>query len=157
MPLINYKIHLELNWAKNCVMSTAPDDNNRATTFKITSTTLYVPIVTLSTKDNVSLKKQLNEGFNRSIYWNECKSKTETKTVDNNNNITTFPLDASFQGVNRLFVLAFDNTNNGSNKVRRNSHRKYILPRVDITNYNVFIDDRNFYDQPISNQIKKYD
>ena len=44
-----------------------------ATTFKITSTKLYIPIVTLSTKDNVSLTKQLNEGFKRSIYWNEHK------------------------------------------------------------------------------------
>ena len=56
-----------------------------------------------------------------------------------------------------MFVLAFDNTNNGDNKVDRDSHRKYILPRVDITNYNVLIDGRNFYDQPINDQIKKYD
>ena len=55
-----------------------------------------------------------------------------------------------------MFVLAFDNTNNGDNKVERNSHRKYFLPRVDITNYNVLIDGRNFYDQPINDQIKKY-
>ena len=46
---------------------------------------------------------------------------------------------------------------NGDNKVERNSHRKYFLPRVDITNYNVLTDARNFYDQPISDQIKKYD
>ena len=53
--------------------------------------------------------KQLNEGFKRSVYWNEYKSKIETKTADNNN-VTRFPLDAYFQGVNRLFVLAFNNT-----------------------------------------------
>ena len=69
--------------------------NNRETTFKITSTKLYVPIVTLSTKDNVNLTKQLNEGFKRSVYWNEYKSKRETKTADNSN-VTRFPLDASF-------------------------------------------------------------
>ena len=56
-----------------------------------------------------------------------------------------------------MFVLAFGNTNNGDNKVDRDSHRKYFLPRVDITNYNVLIDGRNFYDQTISDQIKKYD
>ena len=55
-----------------------------------------------------------------------------------------------------MFVLAFDNTNNG-NKVERESHRKYFLPRVNITNYNVLIDGRNFYDQPINDKIKKYD
>ena len=61
MPLINSKIHLELNWNNNnCVMYGA---NNRETTFQITSTKLYVPIVTLSTKDNVNLTKQLNERF----------------------------------------------------------------------------------------------
>ena len=49
---------------------------------------------------------------------------------------------------------AFDNTNNGDNKVERDSHRKYFLLRVDITNYNVLIHGRNFYDQPINDQIK---
>ena len=68
-----------------------------------------------------------------------------------------FLFDASFQRVNRLFLLAFDSTNNGDNKDERDTHRKYFLPRVDITNYNVFIDGRNFYDQPINDQIKKYD
>ena len=56
-----------------------------------------------------------------------------------------------------MSVLAFDNTENRDNKVERDSHRKYFLPRVDITNYNVLIDSRNFYDQPTNNQIKKYD
>ena len=117
---------------------------------------LYVPIVTLSTKDNVNLTKQLNEGFTRSVYWNEYKSKTETKEADDNN-LKRFPLGASFQGVDRLFVLAFGNTENGNNKVERDSHRKYFLPRVNITNYSVLTDGRNFYDQPINDQIKKYD
>ena len=162
MPLINCKIHLELNWNNNCVFYVAntyasgDNTNNRETTFQITSTKLYVPVVTLSTKDNVNLTKQLNEAFKRSVYWNEYKSKIETKTADNNN-VTRFLLDASFQGVNRLFVLAFDNTENGNKKVERDSHRKYFLPRVYITNYNVLIESRNFYDQPINDQIKKYD
>ena len=130
--------------------------DNRETKFKITSTKLYVPVITLSTKYNVNLTKQLNEGFKRSVYCNDYKSKIETKTADDNN-VTRFSLDASFQGANRLFVLAFDNTNNGDNKVERNSHRKYFLPTVDITNYNALIDARNFYDQPISDQIKKCD
>ena len=130
--------------------------NKRETTFKITSTKLYVPIVTLSTKDNVNLTKHLNERFKRSIYWNEYKSKIETQEADANN-LKRFLLDASFSGVNRLFVLSLDNTNNGNKKVERDSHRKYFLPRVDKTNYNVLIDGRNFYDQPIDDQIKKYD
>ena len=102
--------------------------NNRETTFKITSTKLYVPIVTSSTKDNVNLTKQLNEGFKRSVYWSEYKSKIETKIADNDN-VTRFPLDASFQGANKLFVLAFNNTDGNANKVERDSHRKYFLPK----------------------------
>ena len=90
-------------------------------------------MVTLSTKDNVNLTKQLNKGFKRSVYWNEYKSKIETKEADPNN-LKRFPLDASFQGVNRLFLLALDNTNNDDNKVERDSNRKHFLPRVDITN-----------------------
>ena len=162
MPLINCKIHLELNWNDYCVMYGADtyaggdNVNNREATFQITSTKSYVPVVTLSTKDNVNLTKQLDEGFKRSVDWNEYQSKIETKNLDANN-VTRFPLDASFQGVNRLFVLAFHNTENGNKKVERDSHRKHFLPRVDITNYNVLIDGRNFYDEPVNDQIKKYD
>ena len=80
----------------------------------------------------------------------------------NNNNLTRFPLDASFQGVRRLFVLAFNNTTDDNNNpinntVFKSNHRKYFLPRVNITNYNVLIDGRNFYDQPINDLIKQYD
>ena len=82
-------------------MSTIAD-----TTFKITNTKLYVPIVTLSSKDNVKLVKLLEEGFKRPVYWNEYQTKIETRDLDNNN-LTRFPLDASFQGVRRLFVLVF--------------------------------------------------
>ena len=66
-------------------------------------------------KDLINLTKQLNEGFKRPVYWNEYKSKIEKKEAGTNN-LKRFPLDASFKGVNRLFVLAFDNTNNGDNK-----------------------------------------
>ena len=88
MPLINCKIHLELNYNNNCVLygvdtyAVGDNFNNRETTCQITSTKLYVPIVTLSTKDNVNLTKQLNEGFKRSVHWNEYKSKIETKEAD---------------------------------------------------------------------------
>ena len=73
----------------------------------ITSTKLYVPIVTVSTNENVNLKKHLNEGFKISVYWNQYKPKIVTQEADADNP-KRFPLDASFQGVNRLFVLAFD-------------------------------------------------
>ena len=37
------------------------------------------------------------------------------------------------------------------------SNKKYFLPREKIENYNVLIDGRNFYDQPINDIIKQYD
>ena len=64
MLLINYKIYLELSWTKNCVMFNVAAD----TIFKITITNLHVPIVILSTKDNLNLTKQLNEGLKIPAY-----------------------------------------------------------------------------------------
>ena len=77
MSLINCKIHLELSWTKDCVISTITE-----TTFQIKSTKLYVPVVALSTKDNINLTKQLNKGFKRSVYWNKYKSKIETNPAN---------------------------------------------------------------------------
>ena len=63
IPLNNCKIHLELNWTKNCVMSGIAGNIE----FKISNTKLYIPIVTLSTEDNVKLTKQSAEWFKRSV------------------------------------------------------------------------------------------
>ena len=73
MPLINCKVHLELNWIEDCILSS----NGHSAKFKITDTKLNSPIVTLSTKDSVNLTKQLSEGFKRSIYWNSYQTKPE--------------------------------------------------------------------------------
>ena len=67
MPLINCKVHLELNWIEGCILSSA----RHSVKFEITDAKLHVPIVTLSTKDSVHLTKQLSEGFKRFVY---CKS-----------------------------------------------------------------------------------
>ena len=112
------EIHRELNWSKNCVIS----DINDGATFKITNAILLVPIVTLSTENNVKLTKQLNEVFKRSVNWNEYKAKMDSRNLDNTYRLRVF-LDSSFQGVKRLFVLAFDYTDNGDKKVERNNHR----------------------------------
>ena len=80
-----------------------------ATTFKITNTKLYVLIVTLSSKDNAKLVKLLEDGFNRPVYWNEYQTKIEARNLDNNN-LTRFSLDDSFQGVRGFFVLVLKDT-----------------------------------------------
>ena len=126
---------------------------------------MYVPIVTLSRKDNAKLVKLLEDGFNRPVYWNKYQTKVETRNLVNSN-LTRFPLNDSFQGVRRLFALVFNKTQatipdnpikNTTNRVERNNHRKYFLPRVNITNYNVLLDGRNFHDQPINDMIKQHD
>ena len=111
----------------------------------------YVPVVTLSSEDNVKLSKLLSEGFKRPIYWNEYKV-IPNKNYNANEYIRE-RLDASIQGVNRLFVFPYMR---GNNLATENSHNKYFLPRLKIDNYNIEIDGRNFYDQAINDSIKQY-
>ena len=81
MSLINFKIHHELRWTKDCVMPSAVI----CTKFKIKNRKLYVSTVTLSTKDDVKLTKQLRERFRRSVYWNPYNMETKTRVTDNSN------------------------------------------------------------------------
>ena len=74
--MINCKFSFELTWTKDCVLSNNAGDGGDVS-FKIKNTVLYVPIVTLFTKDNVNLTKHLNEEFKRSVYWNECNSEID--------------------------------------------------------------------------------
>ena len=150
MSLINCKIELSLKWYENCILSSA----GTAATFTITDTKLYVPIVTLKTEDNAKLSKLLTKGFKRPVYWNKYKI-IPNKTYNENDNIREL-LDSSYQGVKRLFVLAYRD-HGGANRVTADSHREYFLPRVKIENYNIENDGINFYDQPINDSIKQYE
>ena len=80
MPLINCKIKLNLTWKKERVLST---DNGNAV-FIIKDTKMYVPVVTLSKEDNTDFIEQQNKGFQRSIYWNEYKTKEINEDADAN-------------------------------------------------------------------------
>ena len=154
MILINCKVELSLKWYERCLLTAV---NTAA--FRITDAKLCVPIVTLSIEDNSKLTKLLNEGFKRLIYWNEYKV-TSDKIVElaavNDVKYIRELLDSSCQGVKRLFVLAYNNTA-GNNQVSLDLYKKYFLPRVKIDNYNIEIDGRNVYDQPINDSIKQYD
>ena len=91
--------------------------------------------------------KATEQRFKRPVYWNECRIIAE-KSYDADDLIRE-SINASCQGINRLFVLAYEG---GDNRVTANSHRRYFLPRVEIKNYNIETDGRNFYDQPINTQ-----
>ena len=114
-----------------------------ASTFTITDAKLYVPIVTLSTEDNAKLSKLLSKGFKsrfkRLVYWNEYSVIAEKSY--NANALIGESIDPGCQGINRLFVLAYEG---GDNWVTADSHRRYFLPRVEIKNYNIEIDGKNF-------------
>ena len=112
MPLINCEIKLDLTWKKECVLSTGTGN----AVFIINDTKLHVPVVTLSKEDNKEFIEQQNKKFQRSIYWNEYKTK----------------------------------------EINENGQRKYYLPRIDLEKYDVIIDGRNFYNNPIESEIEKY-
>ena len=103
MPLINCKIKLNLTWKKECVLS----NQGGAAAFIINDTKMYVPVVTLSKEDNKDFIEQQNKDFERSIYWNEYKTKEINENADANV-FKYINLDPSFQGVNRLFVIAYN-------------------------------------------------
>ena len=156
MPLINCKFYLELNWIEECIFSSAGDYAK----FSITGAKLHVPLVTLSTKDSASLTKQLNEEFKRSVYWNSYEPRP-AKVIEQRKNLYEL-LNASFEGVKRLFVLAYaiaapPNNTPADDTTGIKNNKKYFLQRGKIENYNVLIDGRNFYDQPINDIIKQYD
>ena len=132
-----------MTWHSICVLFNLVGNS----TFAITHAKISVPVVTLSTEGNAKLSKLLTEGFKRPVYWNKYKI-SPNKTYDGNDNIREL-LDSSYQGVKRLFVLAYRDQG-GANRVTADSHRRYFLPRVKIQKNNIEIDGRNFYDQPIN-------
>ena len=144
MPLINCEVNLILTWSSTCVIT----DSNGAGTFAITDTKLYIPVVTLSTQENSKLPQQLKSGFKRVINWNKYLSKPESFRRNANFN---YLLEPSFQGINRLFVLAFEGD------TQRTSHSGYYLPNVEIKDYNIMIHGENFFDQPIKNNKVTYE
>ena len=79
--MINYKGELKLKWAKYCVLCEADADNDNDNSnniiFTIQDTKFYIPGVTLSARNNKKLSKLLSNGFKRSVYWSEYKTKWE--------------------------------------------------------------------------------
>ena len=147
MPLINCEVSLILTWSSTCVLIATNTPNQNAT-FAITDTKLYVPVVTLSTQENTTFLQQLKSGFKRVINWNKYLSKPELLAQNPNLNHLVEP---SFQGVNRLFVLAFENDDD------RTSDDQYYLPTLEIKDYNIMTNGENLFDQPIKNRGVTYD
>ena len=144
MPLISCELELIFSWSGNCIIIYA-DIANQVPTFKITETKLHGRVVTLSTRNNVKLLSQLKSSFRRIISWNKYLAKPELLVQNANLNHLIEP---SFQGVNRLFVLAFEND------AQRTSNKRYYIPNVEIKDYNLMIDGKKLFDQPVKKMIK---
>ena len=114
----------------------------------MTGTNRYVPVVTLSTQDNARLLSQLKSSFKRTISWNKYLAKPELLAWNANLNHLIEP---SFQGINRLFVLAFENDAQWA------SNKRYYIPNVEVKDYNVMIDGINFFDQPVKKDKVTYE
>ena len=123
-------------------------NSRRAGRFAITDAKLYVSVVTLSVQENIKLLRQLKTGFKKIINWN--KYQLDPKTYAQNQYLNHL-VDPSFQDVNRLFVLPFENEND------RTLCLEYYFPKAEIKSYNVKIDDKNLFDQPINNDTKTFE
>ena len=120
-------INCEINWSEDYVI-VATNVAAESTTFSIIDTKFYVSVVTLSTQDNVKLLEQLKSGFQRTINWSKYQPKVSTERP---NQYLDFLIDPIFQGLNKLFVLSFEN-------------------EAQITSY------KTFFDQSVRNNLITY-
>ena len=147
MSLISCKVKLILTWSDNCVIIYT-NFANQVPAITITETNFYVHVVTLSSQDNAKLLPQLKSSFKRTINWNKYLSKPELLPQNANLNHLIEP---SFQGVNRLFLLAFEDN------AQKISNKGYYIPNVVVKDCNVMTDGKIVLDQPIKNDKVTYE
>ena len=154
-----------MTWFKNCVVTDKltreadyevdPNvyeiDNPENATFKITDKKLFVPFVTLSKENDIKLLEQLKSGFKTTIKWNKYRSQM---TIQPQNNNVNYLIDPTFMNVNRLFVLSFPRNNNTDSTY---SFLNYYVPKVQIKDFNVLIDGKNFFDLSVKNEEEAYE
>ena len=162
ITLINYEINLILTWSKNCVITSkatrdadidaipevAAVNNPTDATFEINDTKLHVPVVALSTEDDNKLSEPLKVGFKRTIKRNKYRSEMSEQAKTNNLN---YLIDLTFDKVNRLFILSFENEKD------RTSFSEHYTPRVEIKDFNLLIDSKSFFDAPIKYKEETYE
>ena len=164
IPLINCEISIDLSWTDKCVVvnkayreakaatsktaAVAKIESLTDVTYTITGCKVYVPAVSLSTENENKLFEMLKSGFKRTVKWNKYMSYISNQPKNNNLN---YSIDPTFEKVNRLFVLSFENEDN------RKSYYKYYVPNVEIKNYNVLIDGNPFFELPVKNIEETYE
>ena len=149
MPLINCEVKLILTCSAGCGLIYT-NVAEQVPTFTITETNLYAPEVTWLTQDNAKLLPQLKSGFKRAISWNKYLAKLEL--LERNQNLNHL-IEPSCEGVNRLFILAFEHDSNNDKRI---SSRRYYILNVETKNYNIMTDGKNFFDQQVKNDKVTY-
>ena len=139
IPLINCEIELTLTWSKNCLLAdmtvrVAGNNNDPPAIvaptrleFQITDTKLYVPIVTLSTKNDKNFLEQLKSGFKKAVKWNKYRSQM---TIQSNKNNLNYLIDLIFTKFSRLFILLFE-------RIEEHAVKKIIEILFHITIYQI--------------------
>ena len=159
MPFINCEVSLTLTWSSKCILNdlttqdAAPAQGGNRTrpataaptdaTFKIFDIKLYIPVVTLSAENDNKLLEQLKTAFKRTVKWNKYRSEMSNQPRNNNLN---YLIDSTFTNMNRLFVLSFKNEggNEDEDESVRTSFKNYYPPKVEILDFNVLIDGKQF-------------
>ena len=143
MSLVNCEINFQLTYSKKNVLA-AGTVVNQIPKLRITNKKLFVPVVTLSTQENIKLIKQLESDFKRTINWDKYHSK---KSIQAQNRYLNVSINPSFQGVNKLFILSFEGDDG------QKSYKQYYLQTVETKDYNVVTYGKKFFDQPIKNNL----
>ena len=149
---------LAVSWSETCVLTSIEKrlvraaqganpavygDCPQSASFKIKDCKLYVPVVTFSAENDNKLLEQLNAGFKRTIKWNKYRSQISNQTKNSNLN---YLIDPTFTNVNRLFVLTFENEED------KTFYSKYYVPKIEIKDFNVLIDEKPFFEIPAKNK-----
>ena len=115
-------------------------------TFQIDYAKLYVSVVSLSLNDDIKFLEKIKQAFKRTISWN--KRRSEIKAQPKNSNLDDL-VDPIFTNINRLFSNSFKN---GNHDPKTNYFLFYYMPLIEINDFNALIDNKPFFDQPVTSK-----
>ena len=163
---LNCEISFDLKWNKNCVLTSKATRNEIPTgddpaaqpqvnainnptnaEFLIADCKLYVLVVTLNIENENKQYEELKKAFTITVHRNKYRCQISNQTENNNLN---YLIDPTFDKAHRLFVLAFENEDG------RTDFSKYYAPTVEITDYNVLINQKPFFEIPIKKKEETY-
>ena len=149
--MINCEIELDLTWSEAFLISQILRTTAVATNPNAKNAKLYVPVVTLSINNNIKFLESIKQGFKRTVSWNKYRSEVATQPKNNN---LEYMIDPKFGIINRLFVNSFKL---GRNLVKRNNFNRYYLSLAEIKDFNLLIDNKQFFNQSVENKKEAFE